>query len=141
MPSSRRKKRTMMMRTFRRRCALATTLPAVIDCRRRADELPALIVEYCDPRNRLTWRFTIRAMFEGGSLSEQPQIRQIWADDYPAAELDLRRLMAGFACVAVEIYEVRPPVTPKELVWLDHVNRQLNQWRESRRPVEELVFC
>jgi len=129
------------MRTFRRRCALATTLPAVIDCRRRADELPALIVEYWDPRNRLAWRFTIRAAFEGGSLSEQPQIRQIWADDYPAAELDLRRLMAGFACVAVEIYEVRPPVTPKELVWLDHVNRQLANWRESGRPVEELVFC
>jgi len=125
---------------LRRKPPLATTLPAIIDCRRRADELPGLILEYCDPRNRLAWRFTIRAVFEDGSLSEQPQIRQIWADDYPAAELELRRLMAGFGCVAVEIYEVRPPVTPRELDWLDHVNRQLSQWRESRRPVEELVF-
>jgi hypothetical protein len=120
---------------------LAVGLPDVIDCRDREDETPRFtVLVTADIRNRLAFEFEYRTAFEGRELGQTLQVRQIFADDYEVALYRLRKFLAGFGVRAILLYAVRAPVTPKELAFLDHVNRQLSDWRANGSR-GELVFA
>jgi len=129
----------MWMRS-RHKPRLAVGLPHVIDCRGQADDCPALcILGTADIRNRLAFEFDYQSVFSGGELGQRLHCRQVFGDDEADATYRLRKLMSGFGVAALRLFAVRSPVTPSELVFLEHANRQLNAWRDGGQR-GELVF-
>jgi hypothetical protein len=117
-------------------------LAEVIDCRDRADEVPAFTILGTGDllRGGLAWEFSYQIVLEGGELGLTLQVRQVFADDERQAIYELQKLLYGFGVLAIRLFAVRPPATPADLAFLRDANRQLAEWRAGKNG-QELVFA